>query len=53
MLFFSLLIVGMVNAQQSLNNSKQEEKIRSLVSQMTLQEKVTLCTPIPSFMYPG
>lgn len=40
-LFFTLLAARMVNAQH-LNNSNQEEKISSLISQMTLQEKVSL-----------
>jgi beta-glucosidase len=40
--FTWMMIAGMVNAQHVANDNKQEEKIRSLISQMTLQEKVSL-----------
>lgn len=53
MLFFILLAAGAANAQQSLNNSKQEEKIRSLISQMTLQEKVSLLHANSKFYVSG
>ncbi|WP_225976393.1 glycoside hydrolase family 3 C-terminal domain-containing protein [Mucilaginibacter ginsenosidivorax] len=53
MLFFILLIAGLAQAQQSLNNSKQEEKIRSLISRMTLQEKVSLLHANSKFYVSG
>jgi len=37
-----VMTVGMASAQLAANDSKQEEKIRSLISQMTLAEKVSL-----------
>jgi beta-glucosidase len=37
-----LLIGGMASAQLTANDSKQEEKIRSLIRRMTLAEKVSL-----------
>ncbi|WP_184549267.1 glycoside hydrolase family 3 C-terminal domain-containing protein [Mucilaginibacter sp. FT3.2] len=52
-LFFILLAAGMANAQQSLNNSKQEEKIRLLINQMTLQEKVSLLHANSKFYVSG
>jgi beta-glucosidase len=52
-LFFILLAAGAANAQQSLNNSKQEEKIRWLISQMTLQEKVSLLHANSKFYVSG
>jgi len=52
-LFFILLAAGAANAQQSLNNSKQEEKICSLISQMTLQEKVSLLHANSKFYVSG
>jgi beta-glucosidase len=51
-LFFALA-AGMANAQQSLNNSDQEQKIRSLVSQMSLQEKVSLLHANSKFYVSG
>jgi beta-glucosidase len=53
MLSFMLLTAGMTKAQQSLNNRKQEEKIRSLISQMTLQEKVSLLHANSKFYVSG
>lgn len=41
-LLFTLLVVGTANAQHLLNDKDQKEKIRSLISQMTLAEKVSL-----------
>jgi beta-glucosidase len=40
--FIGMMIAGMADAQPIANDNKQEEKIRSLISQMTLQEKVSL-----------
>ncbi|MEO6524271.1 MAG: hypothetical protein ABIN91_21475 [Mucilaginibacter sp.] len=40
MLCFTLIAIGITNAQQMPNDKNREEKIRSLISQMTLQEKV-------------
>ena len=37
-----VMTAGMASAQLVANDSKQEEKIRSLISQMTLAEKVSL-----------
>jgi beta-glucosidase len=37
-----VMTAGMASAQLAANDSKQEEKIRSLISQMTLAEKVNL-----------
>lgn len=37
-----LLMAGMASAQLKANDRKAEEKIQSLISQMTLQEKVSL-----------
>src|ERR1044072_5630005 len=37
-----VMTAGMARAQLVANDSKQEEKIRSLISQMTLAEKVSL-----------
>lgn len=37
-----MMITCVTNAQQAAGNNKQEEKIRLLISQMTLQEKVNL-----------
>jgi beta-glucosidase len=51
-LFFALA-AGMANAQQSLNNSDQEQKIRSLVSQMSLQGKVSLLHANSKFYVSG
>ncbi len=42
MLLFALMAVGAANAQHMLNDNDQKEKIRALVSQMTLKEKVSL-----------
>ncbi|SDP29086.1 beta-glucosidase [Mucilaginibacter sp. OK268] len=52
-LFLSLLMAGVANAQHSLNNGNQEEKIRSLISQMTLQEKVSLLHANSKFYVSG
>jgi beta-glucosidase len=52
-LFLTLLAAGMANAQQSLNNGNQEEKIRSLISRMTLQEKVSLLHANSKFYVSG
>jgi beta-glucosidase len=52
-LFFILLAAGMAHAQQSLNNSNQEDKIRSLIGQMTLQEKVSLLHANSKFYVSG
>jgi len=50
----SLLIVCTVNAQNVIKNDKaQEEKIRSLISQMSLQEKVSLLHANSKFYVPG
>ncbi|GAA3979584.1 glycoside hydrolase family 3 C-terminal domain-containing protein [Mucilaginibacter dorajii] len=51
--FFMLLAAGAANAQQSLINSKQEEKIRALISQMTLHEKVSLLHANSKFYVSG
>lgn len=40
--FTCTMMTYLVNAQQVANDNKQEERIRSLISQMTLQEKVSL-----------
>lgn len=37
-----MMIIGATNAQHIPNDNKQEEKIRALISQMTLKEKVGL-----------
>ena len=37
-----IMITCVTNAQQTTNSDKREEKIRLLISQMTLQEKVSL-----------
>jgi len=37
-----MMIAAATNAQHAAKDNKQEEKIRSLISQMTLQEKVSL-----------
>ncbi|WP_343691569.1 glycoside hydrolase family 3 C-terminal domain-containing protein [Chitinophaga sp.] len=37
-----VMMAGIASAQLKANDSKAEEKIRSLISQMTLQEKVSL-----------
>jgi len=52
-LFFFLLIVGVANAQHILNDNEQKEKIRSLVSQMSLQEKVSLLHANSKFYVSG
>lgn len=39
---FWIMMAFVTNAQQAATEQKQEEKIRSLISQMTLQEKVSL-----------
>nr|WP_294946534.1 glycoside hydrolase family 3 C-terminal domain-containing protein [uncultured Mucilaginibacter sp.] len=52
-LFFILLTAGMANAQQTLNDSYQKEKIRTLISQMTLQEKVSLLHANSKFYVSG
>lgn len=53
MLFFSLLMAGVANAQHMLNDNEQKEKIRSLVSQMSLQEKVSLLHANSKFYVSG
>jgi beta-glucosidase len=52
-LFFSLLMAGVANAQHMLNDNEQKEKIRSLVSQMTLKEKVSLLHANSKFYVSG
>ena len=52
-LFFTLLAVGMANAQHMLNDNDQKEKIRSLISQMTLKEKVSLLHANSKFYVSG
>jgi beta-glucosidase len=47
-----MMIAFVVNAQHP-NDNKQEEKIRSLISQMTLQEKVSLLHANSKFYVPG
>ncbi|MES2276209.1 MAG: glycoside hydrolase family 3 C-terminal domain-containing protein [Bacteroidota bacterium] len=42
MLLFVLMAVGTANAQHMLNDNDAKEKIRSLISRMTLKEKVSL-----------
>ena len=52
-LFFTLLAVKVTNAQQLPDDKKQEEKIRSLISKMTLQEKVSLLHANSKFYVSG
>ena len=52
-LFFSLLMAGVANAQHMMNDNEQKEKIRSLVSQMTLKEKVSLLHANSKFYVSG
>ena len=40
--FICMMIAAAANAQHTVKDNKQEEKIRSLISQMTLPEKVSL-----------
>ena len=40
--FTGIMMTGIANAQLVANDKVQEEKIRSLISQMTLEEKVSL-----------
>ncbi|WP_090652974.1 glycoside hydrolase family 3 C-terminal domain-containing protein [Mucilaginibacter sp. OK283] len=53
MLSSMLLMVGVTKAQQSLSNNNHEQKIRSLISQMTLQEKVSLLHANSKFYVSG
>jgi beta-glucosidase len=46
-------MAGVANAQHVLNDNEQKEKIRSLVSQMTLQEKVNLLHANSKFYVSG
>lgn len=52
-LFFILLMAGMANAQQTLNDGDQKERIRYLISQMTLKEKVSLLHANSKFYVSG
>ncbi|WP_050982213.1 glycoside hydrolase family 3 C-terminal domain-containing protein [Mucilaginibacter paludis] len=52
-LFFTLLAVGAANAQRIQDDSRQKEKIRSLISRMTLQEKVSLLHANSKFYVSG
>ena len=51
--FTWMMLTCVANAQQAANNSKQEEKIRSLISQMTMQEKVSLLHANSKFYVSG
>ncbi len=52
-LFFLLLITGTANAQHVLNDNEQKEKIRSLIGQMSLREKVSLLHANSKFYVSG
>jgi beta-glucosidase len=52
-LFLILLTVGMANAQHMLNDNDQKEKIKALISKMTLQEKVSLLHANSKFYVSG
>ena len=51
--FAGMMMAGVANAQHVANDNKQEEKIRSLISQMTLQEKVSLLHANSKFYVSG
>jgi beta-glucosidase len=46
-------MAGLANAQHMLNDNEQKEKIRSLISQMSLQEKVSLLHANSKFYVSG
>jgi beta-glucosidase len=52
-LFLTLLTEAVANAQRITNDKQQQEKIRSLISQMTLQEKVSLLHANSKFYVSG
>jgi beta-glucosidase len=52
-LFFFLLMAGVADAQHILNDNEQKEKIHSLVSQMSLREKVSLLHANSKFYVSG
>jgi beta-glucosidase len=51
--FIGMMIACTVNAQHPANDNKQEEMIRTLISQMTLQEKVSLLHANSKFYVAG
>ncbi|PSL29082.1 glycoside hydrolase family 3 C-terminal domain-containing protein [Chitinophaga ginsengisoli] len=51
--FAGIIMAGIANAQHVANDNRQEEMIRSLVSQMTLEEKVSLLHANSKFYVPG
>jgi len=51
--FSWIMMTYVANAQHAPNGNKEEENIRSLISQMTLREKVSLLHANSKFYVPG
>ncbi|RVT77492.1 glycosyl hydrolase [Flavobacterium sufflavum] len=53
LLFFCTMIVVTVNAQDSNNSKSVEAKIESIISSLTIEEKVAMCHAQSKFSTPG